>query len=279
MKLELEEDTFQLVLDKIRRTKGLDFSLYRPGTIKRRLQARMRATGCPDYSDYIIYLNREPAEYDLALDALTINVTEFFRDPETFASLKRRVIPEIIRTKQAEGRKIIRCWSAGTCNGEEAYSLAVLFHELLGSAVSDFIVKVYGTDIDTDSLAKARVGTYAPASLKHVPTDTLQRYFEPAGETYTIKDEARELVRFQRHDLVSDHPLEHMDLILCRNVVIYFSRPLQDFVYSNFAKALNEGGFLVLGKVESLWGYPTAYFDTVNIAERIYRKKQFTRGE
>ena len=177
-------------------------------------------------------------------------------------------------------------WSAGSSNGEEAYSLTILFLEAFKNGVQRgaysghstlnaerFLLHIYGTDIDVNCLSRAKAGIYQAPSLRHVTPERLQRYFRKEGETYRVADEIKQLVRFQRHDLVTDHFLDHMDLILCRNVVIYFSRSLQDFVYSNFAHALNAGGVLVLGKVESLWGYPTAYFETVNLAERIYRKK------
>ncbi len=268
-----EDEGFLLILEKIRRNKGLDFTLYRPASVKRRILSRMRATGSKNYSEYIVCLNRDPSEYDRVLEAITINVTEFFRDTETFRHIQEKVIPEIVARKEAEGRKIIRVWSAGSSFGEETYSLAILFLECLGARISEFMVKVYGTDIDPDCLSKARAGIYAHTSLRHVPKQILERYFTKDSEFHSVKNEVRSLIRFQHHDLVSDKYMEHMDLILCRNVVIYFSRPLQDFVYANFAKALNEGGFLILGKVESLWGYPTSYFETISLRERIYKKK------
>lgn len=273
-----EDESFDLILDKLRRNKGVDFSLYRPGTIRRRILSRIKATGCGDFADYILYLNREPLEYDRAIEAVTINVTEFFRDPEIFTCLSEDIFPEMIRSKDARGRRIVRIWSAGTSNGEEAYTLAILFLEILGERASDFHLKIYGTDIDPDCLEKAKAGVYSPSSLKHVPPRFLVKYFEKKGENYTVTPRLKALTRFQRHDLVADNVLTHMDVILCRNVVIYFTRPLQDFVYANFAKALNKGGFLILGKVESLWGYPVSYFDTINLTGRIYRRSEKQGG-
>ena len=117
----------QFLLDKVRRNKGVDFSLYRPGTLRRRIVSRFRAVGCSDCLDYIAYLNKDPEEYNRLIEAVTINVTEFFRNPETFAALEEQVIPELVRRKTAQGKKVLRVWSAGTSSGEEAYSLALLF--------------------------------------------------------------------------------------------------------------------------------------------------------
>lgn len=251
---------------------GLDFSLYRRGTLKRRIESRLRATGCSDYLSYIAVLNRQPQEYDRLVDAVAINVTEFFRDPETFEALKGFVIPEIVRLKAAQGRRIIRAWSAGAAQGEEAYSLAILFLEVLGEEFERFQVKVYGTDIDPTSLTQAKAGLYPPSALRRVEARILKRYFHPVGDRVAVAEEVKALTRFHPHNLVSDAYLQHVDLILCRNVVIYFTRPLQEFVYSNFALALNGGGFLVLGRVESLWGNTAGTFEPANLRERIYRK-------
>jgi len=269
----MSEDTdFKFLLDKIHRNKGVDFSLYRPNTLKRRIMSRLKTVDCAGCSDYIIYLNKEPEEYNKLIEAVTINVTEFFRNPETFSVIEKKAIPEIIKTKESERRKVIRAWSAGTSYGEEAYSLAILFIEALKEKASDFDIKVYGTDIDPACLKKAKIGTYGPNSLKEIKKDLLHRYFDKKGENHEIREEVKRLVRFEPHNLVSDEFMPHIDLLLCRNVVIYFTKPLQELVYSGFARAINKGGILVLGKVESLWGYPKEKFEIFDNRERIYRK-------
>jgi len=288
----------EFLLDKIQRNKGADFSLYRTGTLKRRLDSRLKAAGCKDYSDYIIYLNKNPEEYDNLISAITINVTEFFRNPETFDVLEKKVIPEIIRSKIERGKKVIRCWSAGTSNGEEAYSLAILFLEALGKNIADFDIVVYGTDIDPACIEKGRAGIYTAGSMKEVNKERLRKYFmvqesikpfpvplrkspevnaegdflDNKGENYEVNDSVKKLTRFTAHNLVSDEFLKTLDLILCRNVVIYFTKPLQEMVYSNFARSLNKDGFLVLGKVESLWGFAQKDFTALDNRERVYRK-------
>ena len=274
------ESGFQLLLEKLRRNKGVDFSLYRVGTLQRRIQGRLRTAGCAGYTEYIGYLNQEPREYDRLLEAITINVTEFFRDPETFEVLRQRVIPEILKIKAAQGRRLVRVWSAGTSNGEEAYSLAICFLEALKDWQDDFQVTVHGTDIDPQCVRVAQKGLYPVAGFRKLARSVQERYFQPSRVdegSLEVKEEVQALTRFSRHDLVCDPPLTHMDLILCRNVVIYFTRPLQETVYANFAKALNEGGFLVLGKVESLSGVMSTRFETVDVRERIYRKRRINR--
>lgn len=262
----------QFLLDKIRRNRGLDFSLYRERTLRRRIGSRLRLTGCSDYLEYIAYLNRHPEEYDRFLEEITINVTEFFRNPETFAAIEKKVLPEIIKSKQLDSNKTIRVWCAGTSYGEEAYSVAILFFQALQGKIADFNLKVYGTDIDPSCVERAKVGLYEPNHLKEVSRYILNKYFLKEGENHQVKDEVRQLTEFKVHNLISDSPLTNLDLILCRNVVIYFTKPLQEFVYSLFTKGLNKNGFLVLGKVESLWGYPKEYFEVFDSRERIYRK-------
>jgi len=268
----MSDADFKFLLDKIQRNKGADFSLYRTGTLKRRIDSRFKAAGCKDCSDYISYLNKNPEEYDHLISAITINVTEFFRNPETFAVLGKKVIPEIVRTKKERGKKIIRAWSAGTSNGEEAYSLAILFLEILEENGADFDIVVYGTDVDPACVEKSKAGIYTAHSLKEINQERLARYFSQRGENYEVNDSVKKLTRFTARNLVSDEFLKHLDLILCRNVVIYFTKPLQEMVYSNFVRALNKDGFLVLGKMESLWGFAQKYFAAFDGRERIYRK-------
>ncbi len=266
------EVDFKFILDKIQRNKGADFSHYRTGTLKRRIDSRLRQAGCKDYSDYIIYLNKNPEEYDNLISAITINVTEFFRNPETFDVLKNKVIPEIVRVKRGQSKKVIRAWSAGTSNGEEAYSLAILFLEILQENIADFNIVVYGTDVDPVCIEKGKAGIYTTGNTKEINKERLGKYFDKRGENYEVNDSVKKLTRFMAHNLVSDEFMKHLDLILCRNVVIYFTKPLQEMVYNNFSRVLNKEGFLVLGKVESLWGFAQKDFKALDNRERIYRK-------
>lgn len=266
------DNKFQFLLEKIHRNKGVDFSLYREGTLRRRIDSRLRTTGCVDYLEYVSYLNRNPDEYDRLIEAVTINVTEFFRNPETFRAIQQKVLPEIIKNTQQDLRKSIRAWCAGASYGEETYSVAILFLQLLRGKNADFNVKILGTDIDPDCIAKAKTGLYEPSHLKEVGRNILDRHFAREGSNYRVNDEVRRLAEFKPHNMLADKPFKKLDLILCRNVVIYFTKPLQEFVYNMFANCLKPGGFLVLGKVESLGGYAQGFFETVDNKERIYRK-------
>ena len=270
---EKKEVAFYLILEKMRRNRGVDFSLYRQGTLKRRLDARVRSVGCGDTSQYLIYLNHVPQEYDRLLEALTVNVTEFFRDPEMFSFLQKKILPKIIEKKEAQKRRLIRVWSAGSSSGEEAYSLAILFLETLKSKAADFQVRVYGTDVDPACIREAKQGTYEPTSVKNVPTSFLKKYFSPREGSYEVKNFLKEFVHFEPRDLTLSEALAHVDLILCRNVLIYFTRPLQEKIYATFAGALNEEGYLVLGKVESITGASLQPWAPIDIGERIYQKK------
>lgn len=268
MNLDLE---FQFLLGKIQKIKSVDFSLYRSGTVKRRIQSRLRATGCENYSDYLAYLGKHSREYDLLLDAMTINVTEFFRDPRVFGLLEKKVIPHIIQEKEKSGRKSIRVWSAGCSHGQESSSLAMLFFEALEQK-RGFHLQIFGTDIDPKCIEAARAGIYDPSQIRKIHPDFTNKYFTFDGAYYQLRRELRDVMRFNLHNMVSDKPLQFMDLVLCRNVLIYFTRPLQESVCRNFADALNGGGFLVLGKVESLLGPAVENFRAINLHERIYQK-------
>jgi chemotaxis protein methyltransferase CheR len=241
--------------------------------VKRRLEARMRTMGCHDFSEYLVYLNHAPQEYDRLLEALTVNVTEFFRDPETFSFLQKKIIPKIIEKKEREERRLIRVWSAGSSSGEEAYSAAILFLETLKNKAADFQLRVYGTDLDPACIREAKQGVYEPSRVKNIPQALLKKYFWPSQGGYAVKDFLKEIVRFEPRDLTQQEPLLHLDLILCRNVLIYFTRPLQEKIYAAFARALNEEGVLVLGKVESITGASLCSWTPIDVGERIYQKK------
>lgn len=267
-----EDRGLRLLLDKIHRAKGLDFSFYRQNTLRRRIGSRLRATGCLDYMRYAAYLNSHPEEYERFLEEITINVTEFFRNPETFAVIEDRVLPKIIKGKDQDSRKSLRIWCAGTSYGEETYSMAILCLEFFRKAMVNFDVKVYGTDIDPACIERAKAGLYESIHLKGVNQHLLKKYFLKDGENYRVKDEVKDLTEFKVQNLISDQPLVRLDLILCRNVLIYFNKALQEFVTSLFFRSLNKSGFLVLGKVETLWGYVQDSFEAIDNRERVYRK-------
>lgn len=232
---------------------------------------RLRATGVDTYLEYMIVLKREPSEYDRLFDALTINVTDFFRDKSTYRIIEKTVIPELISSKKKEEKKIIRVWSAACASGEEPYSMAILFCEELGSRINDFLISIYATDIDKPSLEKAKTAVYEPDTFSEVDMKILRRYFN-CNLKYRLKKKIKAMVKFKQHDLISDRPLVHLDIILCRNALIYFSRDQQVKLFDKFYKCLNKSGYLILGKTESPAGELEGLFKPVSIRERIYQK-------
>lgn len=275
--IDIDKDIeFQMILKKIFEARGVDFKGYRPKCIQRRVLTRMRVTGAKNYQEYMIVLKNNPNEYEKLFNALTINVTEFFRDPEIYDILRYKVLPEIIAAKEKRGRKTIRIWSAGSSDGQEAYSVAILLHEILGNRLfKDFVVHIHGTDIDEDCLKRAQEGVYtAKPYFKSVSLPILRKYFTfIGGDRYAVSDKLRIITKFKRHDLALDKPLTCMDLILCRNVLIYFSRELQFKVFENFHKALFKDGYLILGKTETVWGETQKFFTVVDHKNKICKRK------
>jgi chemotaxis methyl-accepting protein methylase len=232
----------------------------------------MRARGVHTYSDYARVLDNDTAEYDRLLDALTINVTKLFRNWSVFEMLAEQVVPALWK---ADDRKI-HVWSAGCSSGEEPYSLAVLFHRyaaLQGQLTHIDRVDVLGTDIDRASLAAADRGQFPEAAFDETPDELRERYFSPAPP-FTIVPAVRRSVRFQRCDLLDEFPStpRGFQLIVCRNVLIYFDRDTQERLLARFHDALAPAGFLVLGKVETLLGPVRSRFAAVDPRERIFRR-------
>jgi chemotaxis methyl-accepting protein methylase len=260
---DLPDEGLRALLLKIER-RGLSVSSYREPCLRRRLAVRMRARGVHTFGDYASLLDRVPEELDLLLDALTINVTRFFRNPETYAVLKQRVVPELA----ARGGRV-QVWSAGSATGEEAYSLAMLFADAAGSSH----VRIDASDLDPGALAAAERAEYPAAAVEGVPKGVLERGFEPGGPPFRVASGVRRLVRTVRHDLTRDAPpAPPYHLIVCRNVVIYFDRPTQERLFERFHEALVPGGWLLLGKVETLFGAARALFRTEDARERLFRR-------
>ncbi len=270
----MEDDRqYKFLLDKIMRNTNIDFSEYRPQQLKRRLQHRLHSAGCNNYWEYITLLNKDPKEYDRLIETLTIKESYFFRDTEVFELLENGIIPEIVSQKQAEGAKKIRAWSCGTATGQEAYSIAMLFREVLGNRTKDFDIKILGTDIDEDALEKAPWCSYDKRALCKMAPHLLFKYFTRFQDRYVVSDRVRVLVSFKHHDVISGIPKRGMDLVLCRNLLIYFEKELQEKVLHNLHTALNPGGFLILGKTETITEQMKENFSVVDLRERIYRKE------
>ena len=252
---------------------GIDITRYKDRCLLRRIAVRQRASGAADLRAYLTLVKRNPVERAALVKALTIHVSQFFRNPTTFHALQHDVLPAILAEKDRTGGRALRLWSAGCACGEEAYSLALLLCEAEQDALGRYSTTIYGTDIEPECLRAAREGRYSAGSLKSVPARWRQRFFVAAGAQYVVGPELRGLVNFKRHNILDAPPFGRIDLVVFRNVLIYMADSLQEQVLRGIHGALNSGGYLVLGKVEGLAGAARDLFAPVNVPERIYRKR------
>ncbi len=256
------------LLEQLRETSGIDFASYKTPTIMRRLQRRIAATGAEDLGAYIRFIQRNPDEYQRLVNSFLIKVTEFFRDPDLFTYLREQILPDLLAKAQQTGE--LRIWSAGCATGEEAYSIAILVSELLDAA-TNINVRIFATDVDGEAVAFARRGVYPASAVAEVPPPLVERYFNQLDGAYEIKKAVRSLVIFGQHDLGQRAPFPRVDLTLCRNVLIYFTTELQRRALQLFAFSLRDGGYLVLGKAETVT--PLAEFFALEQARlKIYRR-------
>lgn len=264
----LQAAELQALKQQIREAVGFVCEGYKEKCLRRRIAVRMRACGVHTYADYASLLLREAEEYEHLLDALTINVSKFFRNPEVWDLVRDRVVPALYELDAP----VINAWSAGTASGEEAYTMAMLVEDYAAEhGVAAERVQVLATDIDRDSLAWADRGEYTDFAMTDIDPAVRDRWFE-GGPPYRLRDAARRHVRFETLDLIRDEFPERQHLIVCRNVIIYFERSVQEELFRRFHDALVPGGFLVLGKVEALFGAASGMFNTVAHRERIFRR-------
>ena len=271
MTAQQDDPSFKALTQKISHTRGIGCEAYKEKCLKRRIAVRMRARGVHSYDDYSRLLDEDAHEYDRLLDALTINVTKFYRNADTWAALLSPYLVDLWRARR--GR--LRAWSAGCASGEEPYSIAVALAEAAracGETLPLRQARVDATDIDRESLERATAAAYPEPTFTEMPRELLRRYFTPAAPRSPVP-EIRQLVRVLRHDLTRERPPDSpYDLIVCRNVVIYFDRPMQERLFATFAEALSPGGLLLLGKVETLFGPARERLVLEDPRERIYRR-------
>lgn len=262
----LERVAFQKLKKLLQENAGVNCEGYRDEYIKRRFCVRLRATNSMNYGKYLIYLKKHPEEYELLLNDLTINYTMFFRDFDVYLYLEKTLLPKLFSSTN------VRIWSAGCATGEEPYSLAILVDKVLGAASANHQVSIFASDIDKDALAKATRGEYQKKQLQGISEDLIKKYFAKEGEMYKVQDFVRRFIRFRQHDLMNESLYKCFDLILCRNVMIYFSKESQQHIHMNFYEALRGGGYLITGKAEMLSGEPSSKFQTVDVRTRVYQK-------
>jgi len=265
-----DEKEFTDLKTIIKKKLGFNCDGYKQAHLKRRLAVRLRANSSPSYKEYAMILLKNESESVKLKEALTVNVTELFRNPETYETFSRVGLPELIKTK--EDYRTIKVWSAGCSNGEEPYSIAIMMLEFLGYRANKYNISILGTDIDDDSLLTAECGMFKPKQLEKISKERLDRFFIKQGDDYAVSDDVRNIVHFKHHDIISGPRLYGFDIIFCRNVTIYFDKNLQEELYMKFYDSLNEGGYFLMGKTETLIGKTGALFKPVDIKERIYRK-------
>jgi chemotaxis protein methyltransferase CheR len=268
----IDDQGFVALTRQISRRAGLALDAYKDKCIRRRIAVRMRACGVHSYSDYQSLLERSPLEYERLRDALTINVTRFYRNAETWNLLRRQLVPALC----GPGEDQLFAWSAGCSSGEEPYTLAILIADHLqetGRSHRLDRVTIDATDIDRGSLERARSARYGLEALSEMPGDLAETYFEAVGHERRVVERVRRRVLVTHRDLSAQAPLRcGYHLILCRNVVIYFDRPMQERLFTTFADALAPGGYLILGKVETLFGPARDGLVLVDPRERVYRR-------
>jgi two-component system CheB/CheR fusion protein len=263
-----EDEHFAALLEYLRNNRGFDFTGYKHTTLMRRVQKRMQFLEIESFGDYLDYLEVHPEEFGFLFNTILINVTGFFRDISAWEYLQQEILPAVIASKKGVP---IRIWSAGCASGEEAYTLAMLMAEALG--LEDFRqrVKIYATDVDEEALAQARQAVYSAKDIQAVPEELRQRYFEPMGNRFIFRHDLRRSVIFGRHDLLQDAPISRLDLLVCRNTLMYFNAEAQTRVLARFHFALNDTGYLFLGKAEMLLTHANL-FSPIDLRHRIFIK-------
>jgi two-component system CheB/CheR fusion protein len=274
-RLAVPDDAFEDVLAYLKESRGFDFTGYKRTSLLRRVQHRMNQVSVADFGDYLDYLQLNSDEFNSLFTTILINVTGFFRDAEAWDYLRDEIVPGLLADRGPEDP--IRVWSAGCASGEEAYSIAIVLAEALGTDQFRQRVKIYATDVDEEALTQARQAAYGTRELEGVPPELLDKYFEPHEGRYSFRKDLRRSVIFGRNDLVQDAPISRIDLLVCRNTLMYFTQETQAKILGRFHFALLPRGVLFLGKAEMLLSH-TRIFDAVDLKRRIFRRTPNSAG-
>ncbi len=266
---ERTEDILREILELVSHQASVDFRQYKTSTILRRIGRRMTVIHVHTIRDYAEYLRSYPEEVGELVKAFLINVTQFFRDIEAFVYIRNEILPKLI-AQARERDRVLRFWTAGCATGEEPYSLAMLLSEMLGTELSEWSIKIFATDLDEAAITFARRGIYSENLLKGMPDEYRDRFFEHVDQGYRISKILRQMVIFGQQDLSRSAPFPRIDLVLCRNVLIYFSPELQDYVLNQFAFSLSPDGYLFLGKAETVRP-AQSYLELVSKQWKVYR--------
>jgi chemotaxis methyl-accepting protein methylase len=270
---DVDERGFDAFLDFVKRQRGLDLAGYKRTGLMRRARRRMAHTGIDGFEAYREYLRRHPDEYTHLFDAVLINVTGFFRDPDAWNALAARVLPGLA----AADASPLRVWSAGCSTGEEPYTLVMLLAEQMGWDEARSRVRIYATDMDESALQQARTAVYEQRAVDSVPPPLLERYFDPVEGRFAFTPQLRRCVIFGRNDLARDPPISRLKLLVCRNTLMYFTVATQTRILSRFHSALDDDGVLFLGRPEMLLTRSTD-FAPIDLRNRIFARVPGARG-
>jgi chemotaxis protein methyltransferase CheR len=261
------------LIRKVNEARGIDLGLYRRAYLERRIAARLRTLDLHSYRQYTDLLDADPGEYERLLNTLTINVTEFFRDKAVWDSIRTNVMTPLIHAKTIGRSRTIRFWSAGCATGEEPYSLIMALLDLLGDDAPKYLISALCTDLDDKALEVAEKGIYETARLKRIPPSYQVRFTKRIDDSsFEVVQSVRRHARFRRSSLFDEPPMRVVDVILCRNVFIYFDKDQQAKVLEHFYSSLARGGYLILGRSEKLSPEAARMFEAVDGKERVYRK-------
>ncbi|MEH2086175.1 CheR family methyltransferase [Nostoc sp.] len=264
-----KDPKFENLLVYLRQSRGFDFTGYKRSTLIRRVLKRMQSLTIENFEEYQDYLEVYPEEFNYLFNTILINVTAFFRDSSAWEYIAEQILPNLIKNKKTS--EPIRIWSAGCASGEEAYTLAMLMTQILGAEEFRQRVKIYATDVDEDALNQARQAVYSAKDVQAVPDELRQKYFEMIGNRYVFRQDLRRSVIFGRHDLLQDAPISRLDLLVSRNTLMYFNSETQGRILARFHFALNDNGYLFLGKAEMLLMHSNL-FTPLDLKNRIFTK-------
>ncbi|MEU4426755.1 CheR family methyltransferase [Actinoplanes sp. NPDC024001] len=267
--MQATDPHFEALLLYLKESRGFDFTGYKRSSLMRRVQRRMTQVGAEDYPDYLDYLQVHPDEFTALFNTILINVTAFFRDADAWDYLRAEVLEPMVSAQPAGS--LIRIWSAGCASGEEAYTLAMVLAEVLGVDQFKDRVKIYATDVDEEQLNEARQATYGDREMQGLAPELVEKYFEPVNGRHTFRKDLRRSIIFGRNDLVQDAPISRINLLTCRNTLMYFNAETQAKILSRFHFALAETGVLFLGKAEMLLSHGSL-FTPIDLKRRVFRR-------
>ncbi len=260
------------IFSTIEKVTNFDASQYRFSTLMRRLNLRLSATHSSNHREYLMVLKKDPIECQRFIQTLTINVTDFFRDKEVFLYMKNNYFPQLIGHADKRKRRSLSTWSMGCSRGQEPYSLAILWHEFLGSKINDYKIMIQATDVDGEALSKARSGLYTPRETASLSKSFLRKYFFKQDGMFKIKPSLQKMIKFKQFDIIKDPPPGKFDMVLCRNVFIFFEAQLQKKLLEKLYASLKKEGILILGRAEML--HDEEHFQCLSGRFHIYKKKQ-----